>query len=59
MAGCLLQSVVWKQTEGEGRVRPEEVVEDQRRSPMGWSGQARIIGFNSTIEEAAAEDAAV
>lgn len=59
MAGCPLQSAVWKESEGEGGVRLEEVVEDHRRSPMGWAGQARITRFNSTIEEVTAEEAAV
>lgn len=56
MAGCPLQSVVWKYSEGKSRVRQEEEGEDQRRNPVGWAGRQ---SFSNTcaIEEPTTEEA--
>ena len=43
MAGCPLQSVVWKESEGKGRFRQEENGEDQSLRSVGGDEWAVIV----------------
>lgn len=43
MAGCPLQSVVWKESEGKGRFRQEEKGEDQSLRSVGGDEWAVIV----------------
>lgn len=48
VAGCPLQSVVWKESEGEGRVRPEEVAgrgPQEEPNGLGWTSKDHRIQF--------------